>query len=407
MLNEQENALLKQIDAEDVTTYCQKLVRIPSISGSEHKLSEEITKDLRSFGFEVILVQVSDSGPCVVGKSDTASLPNKAPSLVFNGHMDTVPVCSGWTRDPFSAQLEGNRLYGLGSLDMKGGLAAIIMAAKALNTSNLKLRKPFAVHAVTDEEIWSRGTMTLLREGFYDNVECCIIGEPSDLSRLRSARRGRCLVDVIVQGKAAHGAQPEDGINAIVEAAKVIHALSDIPERTHPRLLDTTLNPMKSSTSVLKIEGGADSLSIPDKCVIRVDRHILPGSSIAESTEQITSHLKQRLEEDTFKRIHVQFTPRPTPPPEPFQTDPDSTLVKTILDASHCLGHSPELVAGLSVADDCLIAAHARIPVVSYGPGGGTASGGGVHQSDEHVLIPQVVDAARIYALTAYRILTR
>lgn len=94
----------------------------------------------------------------------------------------------------------------------------MIMAAKALVSSRVPLRRGFAVHAVGDEEDWGRGTTTLIEQGFYNGAECCIVGEPSNLSRLRNARRGTCLIDVVVTGKSTHGAQPEHGINAIAEA---------------------------------------------------------------------------------------------------------------------------------------------------------------------------------------------
>ena len=113
------------------------------------------------------------------------------------------------------------------------------------------------------------------------------MGEPSDLSRLRNARRGRCLVDILVGGKSTHGAQPEHGINAILEAGKVLNALSKLPDKTHPRVLDFELKPLKSSSCVLKIDGGSDALSVPDKCIVRLDRHVLPGTSLIQELDEI------------------------------------------------------------------------------------------------------------------------
>jgi succinyl-diaminopimelate desuccinylase len=321
--------------------------------------------------------------------------------------MDTVQVCDGWNRSPFSPTIDGDKLYGLGSVDMKGGLAAMIMAAKSLVSSGVLLEQNFAVHAVTDEECWSRGTTTLIDRGFYKGVKYCIVGEPSNLERLRNARRAQTLVDVIVRGRSTHGAQPENGINAIVEAAKVVNALSKIPEKTHPRIIDHRLRPLKTSTCILKVEGGSDALSVPDRCVLRVDRHVLPGSTLSEGLEEIKSHLNKTLDGETLSRVSVEFTKRPAPAYEPFETDANSPLVKTILSVSSRFGYDPPLISGLSVADDCLIATRCKIPVVSYGPSGDitTHASGRAHESDEFVYTKQVVDAAKIYAVTAYRIL--
>jgi succinyl-diaminopimelate desuccinylase len=407
-LSGEEKRLVDSINENELIDYCKKLISIPSVFGSELKLSSEIARDLERFGLNVTSVPVPDCGPSVVGFFSTqAKNSAEPPSLIFNGHMDTVQVCEGWTRDPFSPALEDGKLYGLGSVDMKGGLSAMIMAAKTLASSGFSLDKNFAIHAVTDEECWSRGTTTLIDKGFYEGATQCIVCEPSNLERLRNARRAQCLVNITVLGRSTHGAQPENGINAITEAAKVITALSKIQEDAHPRIVDFKLKPLKSSTCVLKVEGGSDALSVPDRCVIRVDRHVLPGSTLAEGFSSIKYYLENNLDKETLGRIKIEFTPRPAPAHEAFETDPNSKLVKTILSVAPSFGYNPHLNAGLSVADDCLIATRCHIPVVSYGPCGDitTNASGKAHEKDEYVYAKQVVDAAKIYAVTAYRLL--
>jgi succinyl-diaminopimelate desuccinylase len=412
VMNADERKIVREVNGQEAIDYSRKIISIPSIFGSEHRISDQIAHDLKDFGLEVTSVPVANCGPCVVGASSKPKGSHQdSCALIFNGHMDTVPVCEGWTREPFSATLEGNKLYGLGSVDMKGGLAAMIMAAKALVSSRIPLKRPFAIHAVVDEEFWGRGTTTLFDQGFYNGAGCCIVGEPSNLNRLRNARRGTRYIDVTVTGKSTHGAQPEHGINAILEAGKVLNALSNLPDRTHPRILDFELKPLKSSSCVLKIEGGSDALSVPDKCVIRLDRHVLPGTALAQELENIKAHLAQNLDKDTFSRVRVEFTPQPGGAVgyEPFETNPKAELVRTIQDVSRIFGYNPPLIAGHGVADDCTIAAQCKIPVVSYGPGGDitTHASGGAHGADEFVFAEQIVDAAKIYAVTAYRIVNR
>jgi acetylornithine deacetylase/succinyl-diaminopimelate desuccinylase-like protein len=140
-----------------------------------------------------------------------------------------------------------------------------------------------------------------------------------------------------------------------------------------------------------------------------LDRHILPGTTTLETLAEIKSHLELNLDKETFSRVKVQFTPRPPSAfdYEPFETDPKSELVRMILEVANIFGYNPPLIAGSSVADDCLIATHCKIPVVSYGPCGDitTHAAGRAHESDEYVLTQQVVDAAKIYAIVAYRLL--
>jgi succinyl-diaminopimelate desuccinylase len=216
------------------------------------------------------------------------------------------------------------------------------------------------------------------------------------------------VIDVIVTGRSTHGAQPEHGINAITESAKVIEALSKLPDRTHSRIVDFKLQPLKSSSCIVKIEGGSDALRVPDKCVIRLDRHILPGTTSDEALKEVKSILDHNLEQETRSRVSLQFTPLPrsASPYEPFETKPESEPVKTITEVSTIFGYTPPLVGGHSVADDCLVA-KCGVPVVSYGPGGdiGTHASGRAHESDEYVFTQQVIDAAKIYAVVASRIL--
>jgi acetylornithine deacetylase/succinyl-diaminopimelate desuccinylase family protein len=400
-LSSDEKKIVGAITEDETVEYCKKLIRIPSVFGSEHEIAEAISRDLEGHGFKVTRVPVDGAGPSVIG----VLTGKERPRLIFNGHMDTVQVCEGWTKNPFDPVADGNRLYGLGSVDMKGGVAAFLVAANALKT--VPLKHEFADYAVSDEECWSRGTTTLINQGYYQDAAYCIVAEPSNLNRLRNARRGQCLVDVTVRGRSTHAAQPQNGLNAITEAAKVITALASFPEKTHPRILDFRLQPLSTSSCVLKIDGGSDALSVPERCVIRLDRHVNPGTTIQDGLEEIKAYLKQNLEGSTFNRLAIDYTPRPGVPYEAYETNPNSELVKTLLAVSSCFGYDPPLIGGASVADDCLIAARCGIPVVSYGPGAelDTHASGGAHEKDEYVDWRQVVDAARIYAVTAYRIL--
>jgi len=405
-LSVEEEKILKAIDDDELVDYCKKLISVPSVFTQEQKISNVIEEDLKRFGLRAERIEVEGCGPDVVAYYPTSD--GKDPSIVLHGHMDTVPVCEGWTMDPFKPTIVGNRLYGLGATDQKSGLAAAIIAAKALVESGAHIHRSFAVHAVTDEEGWSRGTSKLIEKGYYRGVKACIVTEPSNLNRLRNSRRGQALIDITIYGKAAHGAQPENGVNAIELATEIIRCITNLKERVHTQLVDYKLRKMSTSTCITKIVGGTDALSVPDHCVVRVSRHFLPGMTSRESLEELRSHISRMLPESFKGRFKVEFAPRPIGSPEygSYETSGDSALVRTLRGVASLFGYSPPLVCGHSVADDCLIATAAKVPVVSYGPSSDIRSraSGTAHESDEYVYIDQLVDAAKIYAITLSRL---
>ncbi len=288
--------------------------------------------------------------------------------------MDTVDVTEGWTRDPFSAEIEERKLYGLGSSDMKGGLAALIWAFKKAVKEKLLVNLLFT--AVVDEEINSQGAFELLKEIGGD---LAIIAEPTD-EKIMLGARGRFALDLIFRGKSAHGARPYKGANAIICASEFLSKLGEIPLRTHEKMGMGSITP-------LKITGGDDFLSIPDICTVVVDRHIVPG----ERREDVMEEFRKLLESvETGCDAEIRWHPRPTPFLEAYEFSPETEFIRDFVSFYREKYGLFEPIYGESVGDYNLFAK--SMPTVVYGP-----KGGNWHSADEYVHTDSVEAVAKTY----------
>ena len=291
-------------------------------------------------------------------------------------------------------------LYGLRALDMKCGLAALMLAFRAISESGHLVSSRIVFQAVSGEEENSSGTRALLAKGELKNIKGVIVGEGfGGLAALTHGRRGGFYWDVNLTGKAAHGASPHLGINAVSDAAKVVCALDSMKLRTAKWLAADDSTPLTESQTVLKILGGMSSLSVPEKCYVMVIRCPLPGS---KGPREVQAEIERKIE-GLHLRSKVQMTLQDGPGDifYPHVTPARSRLVST---AGKCIerltGRRPRLVIGRSEADDNLIAREVGIPIVCFGPGelGELAK---YHQAEEAVHIDQLGNAARAYFMTA------
>jgi acetylornithine deacetylase/succinyl-diaminopimelate desuccinylase-like protein len=384
------------IDDKEILELSRQLIRIPSQSRHEAAVGKFIFQKLDKWGLQPRKVAVKGNGPDIVAEIGK----RKEPAIVFNGHMDTVEVMTGWKHDPYEAMVEKGMLYGLGALDMKCGLAALMVAFKAIAESGHLTSSRIVFQAVSGEEENSSGMRALIAKGELKNTKAVIVGEGfGGLAALTHGRRGGFYWDINVTGKAAHGASPHLGINAVSDAARLVCALDSMRMRTARWLAADDSTPLKESQAVLKISGGMSSLSVPEKCHVRVIRCPIPGSrGPMEVQAQIEGEIK-----DLRLRSKVQMALQEDPGDifYPHVTSARSRLVST---ASKCIerltGKKPRLVIGRSEADDNLIAHEIGIPIICFGPGesGELAR---YHQAEEAVHVNQLADAARAYFMTA------
>jgi succinyl-diaminopimelate desuccinylase len=390
------------VDPEETVGLLQELVRIPSPYFEEAEISEFVYDWLDARGHDPEYHHVSEpditeyEGDNVVARL-TGTDP-EAPTLLLNAHMDTVKLVEDWEEDPCSGRIEDGKLYGQGACDMKGGLAAVMTAFDAL--ADAELAGDVLLTAVVDEEgPYGLGTDRLIRDGYTDDCDAAVVTEPgpilaqSDVENpaLLLGARGRFLYDIEVRGRAAHGSQPENGVNAVVEAGELAAALNDIETGDHPRLGSGSVCP-------LQIEGGSQTLSVPERARLMVDRHVVVG----ETMEGARADAERVVEElDLQSDVEVGFREAPDPGIVygAYVTDEDHPVVTALADATRAVADTdPDYGYFSSVGDFNYLGDRADLPTVIVGP-----DGENIHGAGEFVYTDEVVEVADIVADAAVR----
>lgn len=354
----------------------KKLVSIPSHFGSEEEISKFIGTFLEERGLSVEYQEVEGFGSNVI-----SHLPGKKLTVVLNGHMDTVGVSSGWSKNPWG-EVEGDNFYGLGSADMKGGLAALISAYLEIAKLPRRKRPTVIFTAVVDEEGYSRGAWKLLESGKLKRADLVLVAEPTNESLMLGAR-GRFVVQLKARGKKAHAARPENGVNAIEELAKLVSNLSRIRTKKHRQL-------GWGSYCTLHFRGEADGLSVPDYAEAIVDRHVVIGEDwerVRGEIERLASGLGLRAE------LEVSKFPRPTPEMLPYlvrENNRFASLLKGVY--ASLFGKEPPITYGKSVGDFNYFGAYLKVPTLVFGP-----IGGNWHSADEWVSMSSVRRVKQVY----------
>jgi acetylornithine deacetylase/succinyl-diaminopimelate desuccinylase len=312
------------------------------------------------------------------------------PTLIINGHLDVVPVkADAWTRDPFDPEVADGRLYGRGSADMKGGIAAAICALDALARAGRAPACDVVFHLVADEELGGRhGTRALLEQGLIRG-DACLVPEPTDL-QLCIAERGLLQGRIRVTGRPGHGSRPREAVSAIEHAAKLVLALhaADFGDPEHPLLGRPTAN-------VGTIDGGTTFNTVAESCVIGLDRRILPGAT-EDSTE---AEIRRRIEGAGVEGLRYSFELDMFG--EASEMPADEPWVKQVGDAVQRATGRPSDVIGMSFTTDArFVRNQAGIPTVVCGPGAVEQA----HGNDEYVTVERLVQATAAYAelLAAY-----
>lgn len=354
----------------------RELVSIESPTGKEERISAFIRDFLSERGFEVETLPVKGFGDDVI-----AYLPGKGPTVVLNGHMDTVHPSREWTRNPLG-ELDGDRFYGIGSADMKGGLAALLSAFVELGELPKKKRPNVIFTAVSDEEGYSRGAWELIQSGKLKGADLVLVAEPTNESLMLGAR-GRFVVKVRVVGKRAHAARPHLGINAIEELGAFVGSLGRIRFRNHRKL-------GIGSYCTLHIEGSSDGLSVPDEAMAIIDRHIVPG----EDWEKVRGELLALWAKLGLRgNVEISRFERPTPDMPPYTVRENNRFVNVFRSVHRALfGKEPEITYGKSVGDFNYFGTYLGKPTLVYGP-----IGGNWHSTDEWVSVSSVRRVKQAY----------
>jgi acetylornithine deacetylase len=355
----------------DVADLAAALVRIDSVNPSliagaagETAIAAFVADWLGQAGLEVEMIEPVPGRPSVVG---IARGTGGGRSLLLNAHLDTVGVDAMDT--PFAARLADGRLYGRGSYDMKGALAAALFAAA--DVANAGLAGDVIVAAVADEELASLGTEAVLETVTAD---ACIVCEPTELE-VAVAHRGFAGFEIETHGVAAHGSRPDLGVDAIVKMGPVLVALEALDQQLQGGVRHALLGPGSLHASL--IEGGQEFSSYPERCVVTGERRTLPGDSAAD----VERDLRAALGPGSDAEIRMLTTR------DAFELDPGHELVRIV-----CSAAGAEGVVGLPFWADSALTAAAGIPTLLFGP-----AGTGAHAAVEWVEVASLERCRTVY----------
>lgn len=410
---------------DDLISLTQALIRIPTLNppGAHYRdICDFLAARLTASGFESHLVRAKGA----LGDSDEYPRWNLVARHIsdhpgdcvhFNSHTDVVEVGAGWTRDPFGGQIEGDLIYGRGACDMKGGLAASIIAAEAFIAACPDYVGAIEISATADEESGGFGGVAYLAEqGWFapDRVQHVIIPEPLNKDRICLGHRGVWWAELETKGRIAHGSMPFLGDCAIRHMGAVI---ADIEDNLVPLLASrSTAMPVvppqarQSTININSIHGGQEELGadytgypaavVPDSCRIIIDRRYL----IEEDPGDVKAEIAAVMDRVAKARPGFRYEIKDMFEVAPIMTDKNAPIVQTVAAAiEQVMKSTAEYVISPGTYDQKHIDRIGKLQnCIAYGPGQLELA----HQPDEHISITDMVESAEVMAISLASLLT-
>lgn len=397
--------VLKHISEKELVSFTQDLIKINSVfdpgkaGANETKVAAFIYEFLKNHGFEVHRQEVVAGRPNIIGILN-GKTPGK--TLLFEGHTDVVTAGNkeDWRFDPFGAVIEDGRIYGRGSCDTKGNVAAAIFAVKAIKESSEEFSGTIMLCIPCDEEGMMIGIKDFINKGWADHVDGAVICEPEE-NQLCIFQKGAMRAEVRVIGKQSHGAMPLSGINPNWRLAKIIIELEKLEQAEkqrvgmHPYLGWPSITP----TIIMSPSKGEPQINVvPNEAYMTLDIRTTPGQEHDELKQQIQAIYDVLSETDPdFKATLNIIEERPW-----TETSKEDPIVRSIAKAyTEITKREPKYNGVPGATDGTFLSVLKGIPVVVTGAGDRMIP----HQVDEYVDIEELVSACKIYALTAMNFL--
>ena len=380
------------IDEEALVKTTRELIAFRSVNppGNEGEIGRYVADVMEEACMEVEFQSVHPGRLNVLGRLGNRGL---GPCLLLNGHMDVVPPGEGWSSEPFDAVVRGGRVYGRGAADMKGGLAAMLEAVKAVDGAGVSLKGCLLVSAVVNEERGGSGTRFMVDAGV--KPDAAVVCEPTGLE-VKTCHKGALPLEFVTRGRSVHASMPHGGVNAVYKMCDVIHGLRQYGEEL-ARVRHPLLSPPTISVDV--IDGGIAPNVVPNLCKAIVDTRLVPGETVEGRLQAVKSLLDALRAEDP--ELDVEF--HPIIAVEPMETPVDSMLVKMLRSVVEEVQGVEGVVSGFTATCDASFLANiAHTPTVIYGPGRLEQA----HTADEYVEVRELVAAAKTYAALALRFLS-
>lgn len=415
--------LAKLVDEreEELVSLTQDLIRIPTVNppGDAYTpCAEYIGSRLKKLGFDVEYVR----GVGTPGDSDkyprtniVARIEGKRPGpcVHFNSHIDVVEVGKGWTVDPFGGEVKDRKVYGRGACDMKGGLAASIIAVEAILASGIDFPGAIEISGSVDEESGGYGGVGYLAEkGYFSKpkVDHVIIPEPLNVDRVCIGHRGVWWAEVETHGRIAHGSMPFLGDCAVRHMGAFLHKVeTELLPHLASKHTDMPVVPegaRQSTLNINSIHGGLEedfeglpSPLVPDSCRLVLDRRYL----IEEDPEEVRLEVRRILEKLKEERPGFSYDVKDVLSFEPTMTDANAPVVRVVSEEiERVLGKPAEQVVSPGTYDQKHIARVGHLKdCIAYGPGILDLA----HQPDEYVGIDDMLNSAKVMAMATLRLL--
>ncbi len=400
---------------DDLIALTQDLIRIPTLNppGQDYRLiCEYLDKRLAGHGFQTELIRAfgtpgdSEKYPRwnIIARREGK---HSGECVHFNSHTDVVEVGAGWTFDPFGAEISDGKIYGRGTCDMKGGLAASIIAAEAFIEMHPDFSGAVEISGTADEESGGYGGVAYLAErGYFDpnKVQHVIIPEPLNKDRICLGHRGGWWAEIETKGEIAHGSMPFLGDCAVRHMGAV---LGEFEDKLFPamaaRTTDMPVVPegaRQSTMNINSIHGGQKEQDddftglpahcVPDSCRIVIDRRFLAEEPLDQVRDEVTGLLEGLRE--TRADFEYQLTELNSVLPS--MTDRNAPVVQTVTKAiEDVMGITPEYVASPGTYDQKHIDRIGKLKnCIAYGPGILELA----HKPDEYIGIDDMVESAQV-----------
>jgi acetylornithine deacetylase/succinyl-diaminopimelate desuccinylase-like protein len=371
-------------DRDEAVALLRRLVAVRSYPGEEAAAQQVVAGWLAAHGLTPELQPTDNGQPNVIAVVENGP----GPTLLLNGHIDTVLAVEGWPCDPWTGVVEGERFSALGAGDMKSGVTVNMLVARELLRRRGDWQGTLIFSSVTDEEAYSHGARAQIAAGL--KADACIVSEPSFEQAIVGAP-GKLLVRITAIGKAAHGFMPHEGVNAAIELARFVAGVCDgAPTGAHPRL--------PSSQTILSFHSGSAQyvITLPERAEALLTRQIVPG----ESAEGVLAQL--RAFADSLRspaRFELSVEPPYYPP---FELNPTAEPLALAFQAASAevLGAAVPFGYSAGVSDANLFCGEAGIPTIFYGP-----RAGDFHQCSEWVDLSSLTPCAEVILATSLAVL--
>lgn len=372
---------------QEVLELLKTLVSIRSVNppGGEEEIVVVVKKLLADGGIESTIVPLEEGRSSLVARVRGRASGQRQGSIVLCGHLDTVNADEKkWTVPPFEPRVDGNRMWGLGAADMKGGVAVIMALIMQIVRSGQSPNRDIVLALTADEEYAYRGAASIARSGLIDDAEFLLITEPTG-GKAYCGQKGELWVEATFSGKAAHGSMPEQGVNTIIPAAEFCLALAEAANR-----FKETSGRGRTSLNIGQIDGGWQVNIVPDTTEVRIDSRVT-----SDEDKAMVLDLVERLGENAASHVGARFAYRVYNYKPPIISDVDNPHLKRFQAAVAGSGRPAPVVEIAPYSTDAVaIVTEIDVPVVIYGPGDIAQA----HQPDEFIELESLYDSLAVVA---------